>query len=73
MKKVLPGLLLLVFWGFVSQGVAQQSFLIKVSLSTSNEVKLLAGSGIKAYAKTADFYLAEGTSASLDYLSSHGI
>jgi photosystem II stability/assembly factor-like uncharacterized protein len=72
-KKVLPGLLILVFWGFVSQGVAQESFLIKVSPLTTEEVKLLAVSGIKAYAKTADYYLAEGTSASLDYLSSHGI
>ena len=73
MKRVLFGLVLLVLFGFVSQGVAQQSYLIKVSPMTSEEIKLLAGSGVKAYARTADFYLAEGTSASLDYLSSYGI
>ena len=73
MKRVLFGLVLLVLFGFVSQGVAQKSFLIKISPTTPEEIKLLSGSGIRAYAKTADFYLAEATAENLDYLKSVGI
>jgi len=72
-KRVLFGLVLLVLFGFVSQGVAQKSFLIKISPTTPEEIKLLSGSGIRAYAKTADFYLAEATAENLDYLKSVGI
>jgi photosystem II stability/assembly factor-like uncharacterized protein len=72
-KRVLFGLVLLVLFGFVSQGVAQKSFLIKVSPLTAEEIKLLAGSGVKAYARTADFYLAEATLENLDYLKNYGI
>jgi len=72
-KRVLYGLALLVLFGFVSQGIAQQRFLIKVSPLTAEEIKLLAGSGVKAYARTADFYLAEATLENLDYLKNLGI
>lgn len=73
MKKVLFALVLLVLSGLVSSGAAQENFLIKVSAFTPEEIGILSSSGIKAYAKTADFYLAEATSQNLDYLKSSGI
>ena len=73
MKKVLFGLVLLVLSGLVSSGAAQENFLIKVSAFTPEEIGILSSSGIKAYAKTADFYLAEATSQNLDYLKNSGI
>ena len=73
MKKVLFGLVLFFVFGLVSSGAAQESFLIKVSAFTPEEINLLSNSGIKAYAKTADYYLAEATSQNLDYLRSSGI
>jgi len=73
LKKVLFGLVLLVLSGLVSSGAAQENFLIKVSAFTPEEIEILSSSGIKAYAKTADFYLAEATSQNLDYLKSSGI
>ncbi|MDP3025110.1 MAG: M20/M25/M40 family metallo-hydrolase [candidate division Zixibacteria bacterium] len=73
MRKVLSFLVAVILFCFVSQGLAQESFLIKVSAFTPEEIGILSSSGIKAYAKTADFYLAEATSQNLDYLKSSGI
>lgn len=73
MRKVLSFLVTVILFCFVSQGVAQESFLIKVSAFTTEEINLLSSSGVKAYAKTADYYLAEATSQNLDYLKSSGI
>lgn len=73
MKKLIFVSVLVILFGFVSQGVAQESYLIKVSAFTPEEIGILSSSGIKAYAKTADYYLAEATSQNLDYLRSSGI
>ena len=71
MRKALFVLLLLAL--FFAQGVAQESYLIKVSAFTPEKIGILSSSGIKAYAKTADYYLAEATSQNLEYLKSLGI
>jgi len=72
-KKCLLVFVLLTLFGFISQGTAQERFLVKVSPATPEETKLLSGSGVIAYAKTADFYLAEATKENLDYLENLGI
>jgi photosystem II stability/assembly factor-like uncharacterized protein len=73
LKKALFGLVLFFVFGLISSGAAQENFLIKVSAFTPEELNLLSSSGVKAYAKTADYYLAEATSQSLDYLRNSGI
>lgn len=73
MKKSFVIFLLLGLLSIASQGVAQESFLVKVSPITTEGIKLLAGSGVNVYAKTADYYLAEASSENLEYLENHGI
>ncbi len=73
MKKLLFVSVLVMLFAFASQGEAQESFLIKVSAFTPEEIGVLSSSGIRAYAKTADYYLAEATSENLDYLKNSGI
>jgi len=72
-RKVFWGVALLVLLGFVSQGLAEENFLIKIVQITPEKIKLLSNAGIRVYAKTSDFYLAEVTSKNLDYLDRIGI
>jgi photosystem II stability/assembly factor-like uncharacterized protein len=70
-KKTLFALVFLAL--FFTQGLAQERFLIKISQITPEKIKLLSESGIRVYAKTADFYLAEGAPENLDFLKTAGV
>ena len=71
MKKIFFFLVLVIL--LFSKGATQNRFLIKVTPITPEETKLLSGSGVKAYAKTADYYLVEATSKNLEYLDGVGL
>jgi photosystem II stability/assembly factor-like uncharacterized protein len=73
MKKGLLISTLILFFGFISQGYAQESYLIKVSPVTPEKIKLLSNSGIKVYAKAPNFYLAEASAKDLEFLKDSGL
>lgn len=72
-KKALVGLVLLASFGFTSNGMAQETYLVKINQITPEAIQSLSDAGIRVYAKTADFFVAEASSDNLSYLQKEKI